>query len=298
MVTNAAITRSKNRYCFFSINPKLTQVVFPAGFLEYNRNQIICAKDFMHRFFLPPASFQNDEIVFSAETARQVFRVLRLHSGERVVVLDGSGMEYEVNLMDVGASGVTGRVVERRMNRVEPGTHLTLYLCLTQREKFEWMLQKCTEVGASRFVPVVSARSLVQEGRDAEKKHLRWQRIVQEAAEQSGRGLLPTVAEPVKFSAALQEAHASYQVSLFMWEGEKQVMLRDVLQTQALPNPARIAILIGPEGGFTLEEVEMARAAGLLPVSLGKRILRMETAALVAASLVLYLMGDMDSTGL
>ena len=83
-----------------------------------------------------------------------------------------------------------------------------------------------------------------------------------------------------------------------MWEGEKQVMLRDVLQTQALSNPARIAILIGPEGGFTLEEVEMARAAGLLPVSLGKRILRMETAALVAASLVLYLMGDMDSTGL
>lgn len=252
----------------------------------------------MHRFFLPPASFQNDEIVFSAETARQVFRVLRLHSGERVVVLDGSGMEYEVNLMNVGASGVTGRIVERRMNRMEPGTHLTLYLCLTQREKFEWMLQKCTEVGASRFVPVVSARSLVQEGRDAEKKHLRWQRIVQEAAEQSGRGLLPTVAEPLKYSSALQDAHASHQVSLFMWEGEKQVMLRDVLQTQALSNPARIAILIGPEGGFTLEEVEMARAAGLLPVSLGKRILRMETAALVAASLVLYLMGDMDSTGL
>jgi len=181
---------------------------------------------------------------------------------------------------------------------MEPGTHLTLYLCLTQREKFEWMLQKCTEVGASRFVPVVSARSLVQEGRDAEKKHLRWQRIVQEAAEQSGRGLLPTVAEPLKYSSALQDAHASHQVSLFMWEGEKQVMLRDVLQTQALSNPARIAILIGPEGGFTLEEVEMARAAGLLPVSLGKRILRMETAALVAASLVLYLMGDMDSTGL
>jgi 16S rRNA (uracil1498-N3)-methyltransferase len=171
--------------------------------------------------------------------------------------------------------------------RGEPAARITLYLALTQREKFEWMLQKCTEVGAAAFVPVISSRSLVQERGDAAKKLERWGRIVREAAEQSQRGIVPEVRAPVKFEAALQDG-SSYHLRLIPWEGEQATGLRQALAgLQNISSPT-LAVFIGPEGGFSVEEIEAARGAGFQPVTLGRRILRMETAAVVAAALILH----------
>jgi 16S rRNA (uracil1498-N3)-methyltransferase len=244
----------------------------------------------MHRFFLPPELLKSDTVSFPPETARQIALVLRLKPGDRVIALDGKGSEFEVELVQAGKEGVRGLVTEQRPARGEPPARITLYLALTQREKFEWMLQKCTEVGAAAFVPVISSRTLVQDGRDAAKKQERWQRIVREAAEQSRRGILPEVHAPLKFAAALQRAQSD-TLRLIPWEGEHSVSLRAALSARKDDHFPTIAVFIGPEGGFSEAEIEEARRAGFQPVTLGERILRMETAAVVAAALVLYELG-------
>jgi 16S rRNA (uracil1498-N3)-methyltransferase len=241
----------------------------------------------MHHFFLPPDQFKTDPISFPPEIARQMALVLRLQPGERVIALDGLGLEYEVELLQVDRAVVQGRVLSSHPAQGEPAARITLYLALTQREKFEWMLQKCTEVGAAAFVPVITSRSLVQDGGDAAKKLERWQRIVREAAEQSRRGIVPEVRAPVRFEAALRDS-PPYDVRLIPWEGEQAAGLPQALAGLENVSHAAVAVFIGPEGGFSEEEIQMARESGFQPVTLGKRILRMETAAVVAAALILY----------
>ncbi len=150
--------------------------------------------------------------------------------------------------------------------------------------KFEWMLQKCTELAVSGFTPVLSSRSLVQAAESLENKLPRWQRIIQEAAEQSGRGQIPFLNKPLDFSDVLAATRGQFDVSLVAWEEEQALRLTDAVK--GLPANARIALLIGPEGGLTLAEVESAMESGWKTVSLGPRILRMETAAVVSAALV------------
>ncbi|MHC1740679.1 MAG: 16S rRNA (uracil(1498)-N(3))-methyltransferase [Anaerolineaceae bacterium] len=244
----------------------------------------------MNRFFLPQAAFQGNTVHFSEEISRQIVQVLRLKPDSYVIVLNGLGKLYRVRLTDLSAQATEGEIESEGDAEGEPQTQLTLYLCLTQREKFEWMLQKCTEIGASRFVPVVSSRSLVQKGEEALNKYERWQKILREAAEQSHRGIIPVLEAPMQFQDALKFATKSDACNLIPWEEEKSVSLRSALRVHIADE---IGVLIGPEGGFSKEEVALAQAANFIPVTLGKRILRMETAAIVASALVLYERGEM-----
>ena len=251
----------------------------------------------MHRFFIPPTCIEKAAVYFPMEICRQMSTVLHLRQGERVIVLDNSGLEYEVELEIVAPRSTEGRILSSRTCQGEPRTHLTLYMGLTQREKFEWMLQKCTEVGAAGFVPVVSSRSLVQSPDEARSKTERWQRILQEAAEQSGRGRIPTLAAALRWEDALRQIKAQGQPTLIAWEAEKAMRIPEALAACGLipANPqktAALAVLIGPEGGYSEEEVRQARAAGLTAVTLGNRILRMETAAVVATALTLHELDD------
>ena len=239
----------------------------------------------MHRFFLPPSAIQPDSVLFPAETAHQILRVLRLRIGEQVMVLDGLGWSYRVELTQVNREQVAGKVLEKLAISGEPPVHLSMYLCLTQREKFEWMLQKCTEVGVTEFTPVFSSRSLVQDTESQENKLPRWQRILQEAAEQSGRGIVPRLNQPLSYVAALESARGHFDICLTAWEEEHTQRLRSALS--GFHANARVALLIGPEGGLSAEEVTLALRLGWKAVSLGARILRMETAAVVSAALVI-----------
>lgn len=245
----------------------------------------------MHRFFLPPANIQAGQVVFPEAVSRQMVQVLRLKDGTSVTVLDGEGMEYQVKLSVLDPHCCEGQVESQGECGNEPRTQITLYLCLTQREKFEWILQKCTEVGVCRFVPVISSRSLVQDTREIANKYDRWRRILQEAAEQSHRGRVPELADPVNFSAAVKEAAGSNTCCLIPWEEEESLSLKQALTQKPVEN---LSILIGPEGGFSKEEVDRAQESGFLSVTLGKRILRMETAAVVACALALYERGEMN----
>ncbi len=240
-----------------------------------------------HRFFLPAELLKTSAFSFPQETARQIARVLRLKPGARVTALDNAGLQAEVELTVVSAESVEGRILEISAASAEPRARLTLYLGLTQREKFEWMLQKCTEVGAAAFVPLVTQRSLVQDGREVERKRERWEAILREAAEQCGRGRIPDLRPAQTWAAALRGIHAEHDLALAAWEGEHTLRLREAvraLKDQPIP---RVAVLIGPEGGLSEEEIKTAHAAGVQAVSLGHRILRMETAAVVAAALAL-----------
>jgi len=179
----------------------------------------------MHRFFIPPESFSSSEVTFPPEQARQIARVLRLKPGAQVWALDGRGMEARVELTQVEASQVRGQIMAQQPALGEPRVELSMYLCLTQREKFEWMLQKCTEVGAGSFVPVISSRSLVQSAAETEHKRERWERILQEAAEQCGRGKIPQLQVTLNLKQALEAAQQAAGRAVF-YPGRKKEAAR------------------------------------------------------------------------
>ncbi|UCF43836.1 MAG: 16S rRNA (uracil(1498)-N(3))-methyltransferase [Planctomycetota bacterium] len=244
----------------------------------------------LHRFFVLPERIRGEEVVL-AEQAHQIRDVLRLKAGERIIVLDNKGREYEVELTEVRKDEARGQVVEEREATGEPGVRITLYQSLLAREKFEWVLQKCTEVGAARFVPVVTERSVVRDSGIKASRLGRWRRIIQEAGEQSHRGRLPELAAPVKFEDAVRGLEG-FDMSLIAAPGAGNRSLGACLGGGK--GVGRIALFIGPEGGFTEDEVGQACGNGAMAFSLGKRILRTETAAVVASSVILYEMGELE----
>ena len=171
----------------------------------------------MHRFFLPVDWFDGEVVHFRKEVAHQIVHVLRLEAGQRVIALDNRGCEYDVTLYRVDGQVVMGNITAKRLVSGEPAAHLALYLGLAQREKFEWMLQKCTEVGACTFTPVVTRRSLVQDVDGVKKKYERWERILREAAEQSGRGVIPELHPALYYKEAVLEASRTSALILLPW---------------------------------------------------------------------------------
>ncbi|PDW04141.1 RsmE family RNA methyltransferase [Candidatus Viridilinea mediisalina] len=235
-------------------------------------------------FFVDPTTLAHDHVTINDEPlVHQLVRVLRLGPGAFVRMLDGSGWACEVELTSLKRNEVHGVVRERHQPAGEPPWHLSLFLALLRPERFEWALQKCVELGVSQVVPVVFERSLPAERADG-RKHERWQRIVREAAEQSRRAILPSVATPVPFASACAHA-ATAALPLLLWEGEAP-LLRERLATP--PLPTTISLLSGPEGGITTAELTAASEHGIMPVSLGPRLLRAETAPMAAMAALLY----------
>lgn len=240
-----------------------------------------------HRFFVSPAAIAQDRVTFDNALSHQLCHVLRMRPGMHITVLDNSGTEYEVELIAVEPSGTVGRVCAKQMAQTEPEVHLTLYQCVLKGDKFEWVLQKGTELGVNAFVPVISERTIVQDPSDVEKKRSRWERIIAAAAGQSRRGRLPVLGAPLSLDKALQQSSDAHTVTLIPWENAHAQSLSDVLRIHELP-PPYIGLFIGPEGGFDVGEIASARQYGLPIVTLGLRILRAETAAIVATALIMY----------
>jgi 16S rRNA (uracil1498-N3)-methyltransferase len=246
------------------------------------------------RFFVSPDVFSGNEVRLEGDLARRLSRVLRLEPGAAVVLLDGSGLEYETRLDVVGPHRVTGTVVGRRPGRPEPRVRLVLYQSLVKGERFDWVLEKGTELGVAAFVPLLSRRNVARATPGRLGRPERWRRVVREAAEQCGRCVLPEILPAEGLKEALSEAA---DLRLLPWEEEEALGLAAALRQarpalEAVERPT-VAVLIGPEGGFAAEEVALARRAGAQVVSLGRRILRSETAGIVAAAAVLYELGDL-----
>jgi 16S rRNA (uracil1498-N3)-methyltransferase len=249
----------------------------------------------MHRFFVTPEVLARQPVLLSGAQAHQIRRVLRLRPGDRVTLLDNHGWAYEAVLIACGETDAMLQTDRRWTAEGEPRTHITLFQAVLKGEQFGWALQKGTEVGVSRFVPMVCERNVVSDLDAVEQKRGRWERIIREAAEQSGRGRLPELAPAQPFARAvcLPPPTDSGLRRLIPWEGERVTGLRDALVGCNFARGARIQIFVGPEGGFTEEEVWLAQRAGVQPVTLGPRILRGETAGIVAAAVVLYEAGEL-----
>lgn len=249
-----------------------------------------------HRFFIPPDWFTPPTVYLRGNLVHQIKTVLRLQPAEEIVVLDNSGQEWRVQLTDFGRAEIRGQLVATQPTQGEPTVYLTLYQGTLKGQKFESVLQKGTELGVCRFVPTLCQRSVVSKQADLTPKQARWERIIQEAAEQSRRGRLPVLAPAAPLVQAIRQASQEAppdSLLLLPWEEASEPSLKTVLTAV---KPTSVAVFIGPEGGFTTEEAVLARQAGIHLVTLGPRILRAETAGLAVCSAILYELGEWDSS--
>lgn len=242
----------------------------------------------MTRFFVVPEEMESNCIVLTGENAQHA-RVLRLKAGEQVLVCDGAGREALCAVTDAQPGELTLSVLERREAGSEAAVKVSVYMAFPKADKLEHVIQKATELGAYEIVAFPSARCVSKPDEMSLKKKLeRWQKIAASAAEQSGRGRIPEVLTLPSYKAALERA-AQADKALLFYENEHAVTLRMALQSSAYQS---VSLLTGPEGGLEEREVDQARQAGMQVCTLGKRILRCETAPLCALSAVMYDAGE------
>ena len=244
----------------------------------------------MHRFFVDRQGIQYGTATLEPSEAHHALHVLRLEMGDEVVLMDGRSLKQAV------ISAIDGEQVRcdvmKALPSPETGLRITLYQGLPKADKLEWIVQKCTEAGVADFMPIALSRCVsVVSGKDAVKKQERWQRIALEAAKQSGRAAIPTVGIPLSFAKALERL-ISHELVLVPWE--EAGGFGPLKVHEQFSHVRDIAIVIGPEGGIAHEEVERLTSTGAVPMTLGKRILRTETAGLAAAVALFALWGDME----
>lgn len=242
----------------------------------------------MVRFFVSPEELTEDSLTLAGENAQHA-RVLRLKAGETVMVCDGEGQECLCSIASVSGSGLELNVLERRESSTEAAVQVSVYMAFPKADKLEHVIQKATELGAYEIVAFPSGRCVSKPDEKSLKKKLeRWQKIAASAAEQSGRGRIPQVRVLGSFREALTQA-ARADKALMFYENEQAVTLKMALSSSSYK---AVSLLTGPEGGLEEKEVQQAREVGLQVCTLGKRILRCETAPLCALSAVMYDAGE------
>jgi 16S rRNA (uracil1498-N3)-methyltransferase len=227
-----------------------------------------------HRFFVEEDV--GEEIVLEGERAHQIANVLRLRPGEQITLVRNN-VESRVVIESVDAGEVRGRCISKRAVDAEPRVRLTLALPILRGDRTEEVIEAVTQLGVSRIVPFVSVRSVVRSLPDAKRE--RWARVAREAAETARRGRIPTIDQPREWDRLFDALDAPVLVA---WESEILVKLRD-----AVPDAAQLSLVIGPEGGLSMEEIALARERSAVTVSLGPRNLRSETAAIAAVALLM-----------
>ena len=242
----------------------------------------------MTRFFVEPEQMQPEFLVLTGENAQHA-KVLRLKCGEDVLVCDGLGKECICTVSDVSPDQISLVVRHRQESESEAKVRVSVYVAFPKADKLEHIIQKATELGAYEIIAFPSARCVSRPDEKSLKKKLeRWQKIALSAAEQSGRGRIPQVLTLPNYRAALERAVQADKALLF-YENEQSVTLRMALDSGSYES---VSLLTGPEGGLEASEVEQAAGAGLQVCTLGKRILRCETAPLCALSAVMYDAGE------
>ena len=243
------------------------------------------------RLFVSQALGRGMEIVLKGPEKRYVCDVLRLGPGDSVVLFDGSGMEYPSTIMETTGRQVTLRIEKRQRGRTESPVDIRIGIGLLKKNKMDLVIQKVSELGVKEIFPVAAHRAVtVLDPVRAEQRRQRWQTIAQEASRQSGRSFVAVVQPVLSFDAVLEQSEDSDFSLLFTTETTRPL---EALARQSSGRPHRMLLLVGPEGGFSPEEEQAAQEKGFNPVGLGPRVLRAETAAILAVGLVQYRFGDL-----
>ncbi|OGB88810.1 hypothetical protein A2625_02055 [candidate division WOR-1 bacterium RIFCSPHIGHO2_01_FULL_53_15] len=228
----------------------------------------------MPRFFVPGEQFP----AIAGADAHQIRNVLRMKIGDEVELLDGSGKIYSAKIVRIGKDKVETEIVSEKLEESEPRIKITLAQALPKGQKMDFIIEKAVELGASKIIPLTTERTIAKNA-----KPERWQKLAKEAAEQSGRALIPEVSPLTRFEEVLKMRN-QFNLALIPWELEREMTLKSAL----VHRPSSILVLIGPEGGFSHNEITLAKEGGFISVSLGRSILRAETAGLAVLSAIMY----------
>ncbi len=238
----------------------------------------------MPKFFFNKNDSSRGQVQLFGEDEKHIKTVLRAREGEELTLCDGEGMDYQCRIVSL-ERGVLLDILSKEVCETEPKTKITLYQGLPKADKMELIIQKCVELGVDRIVAVSTERAIVKLDKKESKKLERWQKIAEAAAKQSGRGKIPEIGQQVlKFKEAVAEAK-ELDGAIIPYEKEQETGIRQFVQGF---RGESIGVFIGPEGGFAEEEIALAQENGITPITLGKRILRTETAGMTTAAILLY----------
>ena len=245
----------------------------------------------MPRFYVSHPRIEKGMLKVEGSEGRHIRRALRLKARDGIVVFNGSGKEYEGTIVEEGPSSVLIEIQNIISSERESPLEITLAQSLLKGEKMDYLIQKATELGAKEIIPFFSSRSvpLLDKSKRLKRYH-RWERIAVEASKQCGRGVIPRI-EPLQDYFEMLQAPSPDSLRLILWEKEG-ASLKEILKTSK--EKTKIFFIVGPEGGVSKEEVERAKEVGFIPVNLGKRILRSETASLCLLSILQYECGDLE----
>lgn len=241
----------------------------------------------MHRFFVDNCSGATDNVIITNSDVNHIKNVLRLRCGERILVSDGNGMDYECSITDISDDMVVAKIEDVFRNAAELSTKITLFQGMPKSDKLELIIQKAVELGVYEIVPVITKRTVVKiEDKKAAKKLERYNGIAESAGKQSGRGIIPQVREFMTFKQAIEYAKTLEMNIIPYEEAEGLEYSRQVIKD--IKGKNSLGIFIGPEGGFAKEEVDLAISMGARCITLGNRILRTETAGLAVLSIIMF----------
>ncbi|HWP91232.1 MAG TPA: 16S rRNA (uracil(1498)-N(3))-methyltransferase [Thermodesulfobacteriota bacterium] len=239
----------------------------------------------MPRFPITPGQIKNETATITGPDYRHIVNVLRLRPGNDVVLFEEGGVEYEGKITEINKREVKVLIRESRDVKTESGLNITLLQGIPKGDKMDWIVEKSTELGVRTIIPVITERSQIRESR----KIQRWQRIANESIKQCGRVKAPKILTPLTFDAAIKFNNNS-KLKLMFYEKAETRLINNMKNTiQPIDD---ITLLFGPEGGFSENEVKLAIEEGFTPIGLGPRILRTETAGIVALSILQFLFGD------
>lgn len=250
----------------------------------------------MAKFFVNPENVLETEIHILGGDVNHIKNVLRLPIGKEITICDRQGREFECIIKEINAESVTAQIINEKINDTEPAVDTILFQSLIKGEKMEFVIQKSVEIGVTKIIPIMTQRCVVklESEKKLKNKIERWQKIAESAAKQSRRGIIPTVCMPMTITQALAYANTHTSISCIPYELEHACHIKTFLQPLKAET---IGVFIGPEGGFTEEEVEDAVKNGVQAVTLGKRILRSETAGLFTLANIMYEMGEIENGG-
>ncbi|MCQ9208472.1 MAG: 16S rRNA (uracil(1498)-N(3))-methyltransferase [Omnitrophica bacterium] len=240
----------------------------------------------MSKFFIPPASIQGDIAMIDGKEAHHILDVMRLKAGDRIEAFDGKGTLYQGHILDTANKKVKLKIERVRKTTAVSNLKVTLIQALPKKNKIDYIIQKCTELGVDTIIPVQTARTIVKLDKQKQiARRKRWERIAREAAKQCGRTVNPRIKELTSWKDVLSRLD-NFDLKLLPCLSENTQKIKDVLQAQN--KVEKIALFIGPEGGFTTEEIRQAQDAGCLAVSLGVNVLKSDTASVCALAMINY----------
>lgn len=237
----------------------------------------------MSRFYVRPECIREDQIVVDGSEARHISRVMRLGAGDSVICFDGTGREYSGIIESASPKKVMVKIERARAVGLRAEARIVLAQAVPKKDRMDYIIQKCTELGVSEIVPMITARTVVTLDESRKEKRIsRWRKIAVEASKQCGRTELPRIEDPVDVSGFLKKIKDD-DLAMIACLFSGTVTIRKTLDSKAVK---RIIFLVGPEGGFNPEEIESARAAGCVPVTLGRLVLKSDTAAVAALAVI------------